>query len=35
VREAAGETVGIFSELIGDDFLNKHKKIMPFLIKVA
>ena len=35
VREAAGETVGLFSELIGDDFLNKHKKIMPFLIKVA
>jgi hypothetical protein len=34
VREAAGETVGRFSEHICLDFLVQHKKIMPCLIKV-
>jgi hypothetical protein len=34
VREAAGEAVGRFSENVGLDFLNKHKEIMPCLLKV-
>lgn len=34
VREAAGEAVGRFAENVGIDFLNKHKQIMPCLIKV-
>ena len=34
VREAAGETVGRFSEHILHDFLEKHKKVMPCLLKV-
>lgn len=34
VREAAGEAVGRFAENVGDDFLNKHKQIMPCLLKV-
>jgi hypothetical protein len=32
--EAAGEAVGRFSENVGLDFLNKHKEIMPCLLKV-
>ena len=35
VREAAGETVGRFSEHVMSDFLDKHKKVMPCLIKVV
>ena len=35
VREAAGETVGRFSEHILSDFLDQHKKVMPCLIKVT
>lgn len=35
VREAAGECCGKFSELIGEEFLNKHGKLMPFLIKLG
>ena len=35
VREAAGETVGRFSEHILSDFLDQHKKVMPCLIKVV
>jgi hypothetical protein len=34
VREAAGETVGRFSEHVIPDFLDKHKQIMPCLLKV-
>lgn len=34
VREAAGEAVGRFAENVGADFLNKHKQIMPCLLKV-
>lgn len=34
VREAAGEAVGRFAENVGVDFLNKHKQIMPCLLKV-
>jgi HEAT repeat protein len=34
VREAAGEAVGRFAENVGDDFLNKHKQILPCLLKV-
>ena len=34
VREAAGDAVGRFAENIGDDFLSKHKLIMPCLLKV-
>jgi len=35
VREAAGEAVGRFAENVGDDFLSKHKQIMPCLLKVV
>ena len=35
VREAAGEAVGRFAENVGDDFLNKHKQIMPCHLKVT
>ena len=35
VREAAGECCGKFSELVGEDFLGKHQKLMPFLIKLG
>ena len=35
VREAAGETVGRFSEHVVPDFLDKHKKVMPALMKVT
>jgi hypothetical protein len=35
VREAAGETVGRFSEHVLSDFLDKHKTVMPCLIKVV
>jgi len=35
VREAAGETVGRFSEHVGDDFTKSHKKIMPTLMRVV
>ena len=35
VREAAGETVGRFSEHVVPDFLDQHKKVMPALIKVV
>ena len=34
VREAAGETVGRFSEHVMGDFLDKHKKVVPCLLKV-
>lgn len=35
VREAAGEAVGRFSENVGDDFLNRHKEVMPSLLQVC
>mmetsp|Transcript_1414 Transcript_1414/g.1904 ORF Transcript_1414/g.1904 Transcript_1414/m.1904 type:complete len:251 (+) Transcript_1414:1136-1888(+) len=35
VREAAGETVGRFSEHVVPDFLDQHKKIMPCLMRVV
>jgi hypothetical protein len=35
VREAAGETVGRFSEHVTSDFLEHHKKIMPCLLRVV
>lgn len=35
VREVAGETVGRFSEHVGDDFTKSHKKFMPCLIRVV
>lgn len=35
VREAAGETVGRFSEHVGEDFIKSHKKIMPCLMRVV
>ena len=34
VREAAGETVGRFSEHVVPDFLDKHKQIVPCLLRV-
>ena len=34
VREAAGETVGRFTENFHDDFLDMHAKVMPCLLKV-
>ena len=34
VREAAGETVGRFSEHVCQDFLEKHKQVVPCLLKV-
>jgi len=34
VREAAGETVGRFSEHVNPEFLDKHKQIMPCLLRV-
>ena len=34
VREAAGETVGRFSEHVCSDFLDKHKQVVPCLLKV-
>jgi len=34
VREAAGETVGRFAEHVVPDFLEKHKTVMPCLLKV-
>lgn len=35
VREAAGECVGRFSEHVGQDFLDFHKKLLPCLMKVC
>jgi hypothetical protein len=35
VREAAGETVGRFSEHVGYDFLSQHKKVLPCLLRVV
>jgi hypothetical protein len=35
VREAAGETVGRFSEHVGEDFTKSHKKVMPCLMRVV
>ena len=35
VREAAGETVGRFSEHVTSDFLDNHKKIMPCLMRIV
>ena len=35
VREAAGESVGRFSEHVTGEFLDQHKKIMPCLLRVA
>lgn len=35
VREAAGETVGRFSEHVTSDFLDHHKKIMPCLMRIV
>lgn len=35
VREVAGETVGRFSEHVGDEFTRSHKKFMPCLIRVV
>lgn len=35
VREAAGVCMGRFAEVIGDDFLDKHKMLMPFLVKLV
>jgi len=35
VREVAAETVGRFSENVNPEFLDKHKIVMPTLIKVV
>jgi len=35
VKEAAGETVGRLSEYVVPDFLDKHKKVMPYLMRVV
>jgi len=33
IREAAGEACGFFAENINPDFLDKHKLVMPVLLK--
>ena len=33
VREAAGEACGFFAENINPDFLDRHKEVMPCLLK--
>jgi hypothetical protein len=33
IREAAGEACGFFAENINPDFLDKHKQVMPVLLK--
>lgn len=34
VREAAGEAVGRFAEQVTSDFLDKHEKVLPCLLRV-